>query len=153
MNFPTMKMNKKKSQRLLKISNIASWTSIILLIIPTIILWLILGPTKVVVSISYMIGILILINISTIIVNKQSQKKINESLPLMNHRMNKYLVTSLFFFGIGITIFIDAFNKGFLNSIAELTISVFFILIGDFIYLEYQKRDRIIESKLQEKTK
>lgn len=149
MNFPTMTMNKKKSRLLLKVSNIASWTSIILLIIPTIILWIILGPTKMVASISYIIGILILINISTIIVNKQSQKKINESLSLMSYRMNKYLATSLFFFGIGIAIFIGAFNKGFLNSIAELTISVFFILIGDFIYIEYQKRDRIIESKLK----
>jgi len=42
-------------------------------------------------------------------------------------------------------IFIDAFNKGFLNNIAELTLPVFYF--NWRFYIEYSKRDNI-ESNL-----
>jgi len=139
---------KSKNKKLRKISDILSWISTILLIIPTIILWWFVGKTETIILITALVGIIIIINISTIIINKIYDKKVVESVPLMKHRLNKFLTQSIFFFAIGFPLFIDSWKKGFSNSLIQLGISVFFILMGEIIYVGYVKRDKIIENQL-----
>jgi len=144
---------KKHKNLSTKISCIALWISIIFLIIGIIPLWIFIGKTKMMVSISVLVGILIVMNISTLIQNKISKKKVIESAPLMKHRMNRYLTISLFLLGIGVAIFIDTWNKGFLDNLPELIIAVFFIIIGEFTHLEYNKRNLLVEKRLIRKNK
>jgi len=142
-------MTNKKEENIQRISNILSIISLIFLIIPTIILWIIIGKTDTIVFITLLVGILALMDISIFMTNKYSKKKIFESIPLMKHRMTKFLTHSIFYFGIGLSLLLDAWKNGFRNNQFQLIISVIILFIGILIYdVGYLRRDKLIEEKL-----
>jgi len=80
--------------------------------------------------------------------------KLEESIPLMKHRMNKSLTSSILFFSVGVPIFIDAYYKGLLQNVLELLISLALISIGMIIYfVTYAPRDKHIEEELIKRNK
>ena len=143
-------MKKQKNNFNLRLSNILTSVSLFFLIIPTIILWIFVGVTKIIMGITVLVSLLILMDISTLIINKFYKKKINESIPLMKHRMNKFLTQAIFFFSIGLPLFIASWlNGGFIENIIQTAISIIFILVGGLFYeIGYIRRDNFIERTL-----
>ena len=147
--FMEKKMNdkfneKNKKINLNKLSNFFTWFSLITLAIATILLWIIVGKTNTIILITSLVGVIFLINLSTLITNKIYKKEIFESVDLLKHRSNKFLTQSIFFFGVGLPLFIDSWRNNFSNM-AQLYISIGLIFIGDIIYVCYLKRDKLIE--------
>lgn len=81
--------------------------------------------------------------------------KINESMPLMRHRMNKYLTISIFCFSIGVPLLIDAYVKGgFLGNTVQTNFALSIIIFGLISWsFGYLRRDNIIEFELIRKNK
>lgn len=144
----------KTEDKIQKISNTLSIISLIFLIIPTILLWIIIGKTSTIIFVTLLVGIIALIDTSIIITNKYQKKQIYESIPLMKHRMNRFSTQSIFFFGIGLPLLFDSWNKGFKENQFQLIISIILLFIGLLIYdLGYLRRDNLIEKILIKQNK
>lgn len=135
--------------KILLINDALSIISLIFLIIPTIVLWWLIGGTPNIKFITILVGVIVLIDISTLITNYFSKKRIMESVPLMKYRMNKFLVNSIFFFGIGLPLLIEVWQKGLQRNVPQFIISILFLFVGLLMYeIGYQRRDKIIEKEL-----
>jgi hypothetical protein len=142
-------MRKEEKKKIRRISNILSILSLVFLIIPTIILWVVIGKTSIIIFITILVGVIALIDVSIFITNRYSKKKLLESIPLMKHRMNKFLTHSSFYFGVGLPLFFDAWIRGFKENPAQLIISIIILFAGILIYdIGYLRRDKLIEEKL-----
>jgi len=92
------------------------------------------------------IGILIITSILTIILNWKTGKNSKESIPLKDLRMNRGLTNSLFWFGVGIPLFIESMRVGFTKNLIIGIISILVLLIGIYQYeINYKKREIFLE--------
>jgi hypothetical protein len=120
----------KNKKRVGKVSNGFAISSIILLIIAFGLLWIFTKKNNNLYITTLFAGILIIIDIITICLNKKYNETLNESNPLISLRMNKSFNHALFYWGIGIPLLIDALSNGLIDNWVRGLISSMLIILG-----------------------
>jgi uncharacterized membrane protein len=127
-----------------KFLNNLNWVSLTVLLVSTILLWIFTKKTDLLLIITALVGLILLINITNYFIDKRKDKEVKESLKVIKYKINKYLAHSVFFFGIGIPLFIDSWIKGFDNNLLKVSLSVILVIIGMIYYSEYERRESYI---------